>query len=79
MLFRSGVPDLIQHEKNGFLVSINDVESMVQYIKRIVSSQKEIRTMLENAATGIIEHYEYHHLVREIDEIYSRLYETKTK
>jgi len=74
-----GVPDLIQHEKNGFLVSINDVESMVQYIKRIVSSQKEIRTMLENAATGIIEHYEYHHLVREIDEIYSRLYETKTK
>lgn len=74
-----GVPDLIRHEQNGFLVPIDDVEGMIRCIKQIMVSPQATRAMMQNAAAGIIDQYEYHHLVREIDEIYMRLYAIKQK
>jgi len=72
-----GVPDLIKHEQNGFLVSSEDVVGMVQYIKEIARAPEKVRTMMQYAAAGIMEQYEYHHLVQEIDQIYMRLYNAK--
>ena len=73
-----GVPDLIQHEKSGFLVPSNDVEGMVQCINRITSSHQHVKAMMHRAAADIMKKYEYHHLVREIDQIYMRLYYAQT-
>ncbi len=74
-----GVPDLIQHEHTGFTVPSEDVEAMVRYITRVAKESDSLDNLKAAAAEEIYAKYEYHHLVREIDQLYSRLCFEKTR
>ncbi|HQI50131.1 MAG TPA: glycosyltransferase [bacterium] len=74
-----GVPDLIQNERTGFTVPSDDVEAMVRYITRVTQAPESLGDLKKAAEEEIYAKYEYHHLVREIDQLYSRLYFNKTR
>lgn len=74
-----GVPDLIQHERTGFMVPCDDVEAMVRHITWIVQAPESLHAMLAAAEAEMYAKYEYHHLVKEIDQLYSRLYLEKSR
>jgi len=40
-----GVPELIDHGKNGFLTNVGDVEMMAKYAVEILSDEKRLREM----------------------------------
>jgi len=61
-----GVPELIEHGKNGMLAAVGDVEAMAKYAIELLSDDARLKTMGENArfeaqsrfcSTGIIPRY----------------------
>ena len=62
-----GIPELIEHEKNGFLAKVGDVETMAKYAIQLLSDDERLRKMGELArweaqsrfcSTKIISQYE---------------------
>jgi len=68
-----GVPELIEHGKNGMLAAVGDVETMAKYAIELLGDDTRLKTMGENArfeaqsrfcSTGIIPRYvEYYEKV----------------
>jgi len=52
---------------------------MVRYITRVAKESDSLDNLKAAAAEEIYAKYEYHHLVREIDQLYSRLCFEKTR
>jgi len=69
-----GVPDLIHHDHTGYLVSIDDVSGMVHFIKQITKQPERTENIKREAAASVINQYDYRRMVREIDQIYTRLF-----
>ncbi len=44
-----GIPDAVDHEKTGFLVALNDVDSLVSYLKFFIDNPEEVKIMGEAA------------------------------
>jgi len=62
-----GVPELIEHGRNGMLAAVGDVETMAKYAIELLSDEARLKTMGENArfeaqsrfcSTSIIPRYE---------------------
>lgn len=43
-----GITNLIEHEKNGFLVKCGDIENMAKYVEKILLDDKVRNSMIEN-------------------------------
>jgi N-acetyl-alpha-D-glucosaminyl L-malate synthase BshA len=62
-----GLPEVIEHGKNGFMAEVGDIETMAQYAIDLLSDESRLRTMAQQArasaqarfcASKIIPHYE---------------------
>jgi N-acetyl-alpha-D-glucosaminyl L-malate synthase BshA len=66
-----GIPDIIRHERNGFLVS-NDEEALA-YLNQIISSPEIALQIGRNAYQYSKDHLSLEKVVEETDEIYGTL------
>jgi N-acetyl-alpha-D-glucosaminyl L-malate synthase BshA len=62
-----GLPEVVEHGKNGFMAEVGDVETMAQYAIDLLSDENRLQTMAQQArasaqarfcASKIIPHYE---------------------
>jgi L-malate glycosyltransferase len=62
-----GLPEVIEHGKNGFMAEVGDIETMAQYAIDLLSDESRLRSMAQQArasaqarfcASKIIPHYE---------------------
>ncbi len=66
-----GIPQIIWHGKNGFLVAPGDVTGLVKVLGRVVKDRSLFLEMGREASDFIRKHYSLEHMV----EKYERLYE----
>lgn len=65
-----GVRDLIKHGKNGFLTSVDDVESFAGYVMMLIND-KELRERMGNAGyNSVINLYSKQRLVDDVKKLY---------
>ncbi|MDQ8738348.1 glycosyltransferase family 4 protein [Paenibacillus sp. LHD-38] len=69
-----GNRDLIKHEKNGFVVDINDSSSFAYYIEKLFNSE-ELRRLFSERNKNIIENYS----VEKINIVTSQIYSNYLK
>ncbi|HEX2047404.1 MAG TPA: glycosyltransferase [Acidimicrobiales bacterium] len=63
-----GIPDLVQHDWNGWLFRANDPEDLARRLDRIVSDPRSLRAVRRNVLPpkGVVEH------AVELEELYAR-------
>lgn len=69
-----GIPEIIDHEINGFLVEPNDTGELSSAIIRLLSDKKEMNRMGKNARKKVEEVYDWNKLVFRILEVYEELW-----
>jgi glycosyltransferase involved in cell wall biosynthesis len=71
-----GIPEIIRHGENGFLVEREDVDSLVRYTQRLIDDENERRRMGERARM-IVEQRFTAQPVRRLEEVYEALTEKR--
>lgn len=68
-----GLPEVVQDGHTGYVVELNDVDSMVEKLYELVSDGGKRRRFGENGRKFVQEHYEWKQNVDEMEQIYLKL------
>lgn len=71
-----GIPDLVEHKKNGFLVGPGDVNGTSLAIKRLLID-REMRDEMGRMGRTMAQNFTVEGMVEKIDALYSSLYQKK--
>jgi glycosyltransferase involved in cell wall biosynthesis len=72
-----GIPDLVEHGVNGFLVSPGDVLELSNTIKKIVKDKKLAHEMAEKGRKRITEQFSAEAMVQSIEKVYNECLNAK--
>ena len=67
-----GIPEIIRHGENGFLVERDDLEGLVHYTSLLIENEVLRRTMGDRARAMVEEHFTTLP-VRKLEQAYDRL------
>lgn len=67
-----GIPEVIRHGENGYLVEKEDIDSMIGYVEKLISNPL-LRTKMGNKARQLIEEYFTHQPVKDLENMYEEL------
>ncbi len=70
-----GVPEVIEHGKNGFLAQVGDVETMARYALDILSDEKRLREMGKMARWEAQSRFCTSRIIPEYEKFYDRVLE----
>ena len=71
-----GIPEIINHADNGFLVNRDDLESLVYYTKKLIEDEN-LRHAMGNRARQVVKEKFTHKPIRKLEEIYHSLLSNK--
>ncbi|MEE8300727.1 MAG: glycosyltransferase family 4 protein [Desulfatiglandales bacterium] len=71
-----GIPDLVEHKKNGFLVGPGDVNGTSLAIKRLLID-REMRDEMGRMGRAMAQNFTVEGMVKKIDALYSSLYQER--
>lgn len=67
--YHSGIPELVIHEKTGFLVPERDSQAITELINRIASNQYDLALIAKNAREHVIANFNNRKLIQQLDTI----------
>src|SRR5437016_6351628 len=70
-----GVPEVIEHERTGYLAQVGDVETMARYAIEILSDEKRLREMGKQARWEAQAHFCTSRIIPEYERFYERVLE----
>lgn len=77
--FRSGgIPEIVQHERTGFLTEVNDVEAFVSYILELKGS-KQLEDHMGSRGGEVVQQFSIENYVEQVEDLYHRLLERKKR
>ncbi len=68
-----GVPEVIEHEKSGFLAAVGDVEAMASYAVGILSDEQKLRKMGEQCRAAAKARFCTSKIIPQYEEFYRRV------
>jgi glycosyltransferase involved in cell wall biosynthesis len=68
-----GIPELIQHGENGYLIEPGDIEGLTKSLEILIHDQNTIVTMGEKNRTLIHNQFDINMLMKELSHMYQRL------
>ena len=68
-----GVPEVIEHEKSGFLAEVGDVEAMASYAVGILSDEQKLRKMGEQCRAAAKSRFCTSRIIPQYEEFYRRV------
>jgi glycosyltransferase involved in cell wall biosynthesis len=71
-----GIPDLVKHGHNGFLVAPGDVNGLSLAIKRLIED-KQLRLKMGANGRAMARNYGVAEMIKKIDDLYTSLYQEK--
>lgn len=72
-----GVPEVIDHERSGFLAEVGDVDTMARYAIEILSDEKRLREMGKTARWEAQSRFCASKIIPEYERFYERVLERK--
>ena len=69
----SGIPDIVQHDRTGWLFEPDDENTMAELIVHALSGSKEVDRVVDAARVKARQYYNSHRYGREAAEAYSDL------
>gem|GEM_PF-199504 len=75
----SGIPEMVEEGKNGFLVPVGDPEALARAVSRVLGDGKLAKKMGAAGRKLVKERFTIQHTVTGLEELYQRLLESKTK
>lgn len=63
--------DLINHDFNGYLVEVDDVENTTKYLTKLIENDQDMKRFSENTLNKI-ERYKLENVIKDMDNIYMK-------
>jgi L-malate glycosyltransferase len=70
-----GVPEVIEHEKSGFLADVGDVDTMARYAIDLLNNQDRLREMGKQARAVAMDRFCSTKIVKQYEDFYLRVLE----
>ena len=70
-----GIPEVIEHGKNGFIVELGDTDAVAKYAVQILSDEQNLAKFREQAFASVAKRFNSEDIVKQYEEIYYRLTE----
>ncbi|MDF1590718.1 MAG: glycosyltransferase family 4 protein [Desulfobacterales bacterium] len=67
-----GIPDLVRHKQNGFLVNPGDSKGLAYYIEKLLAD-RQLRIQMGGRGQELSQHYSVRNMVAKIDALYFSL------
>ena len=64
-----GIPEIINHQKTGFLVEPNDYEEIIKYIEKLFSDQNLVKKITKNALESVKDEFSWDTITKNFLEI----------
>ena len=74
-----GIPEIIEHNKNGLLVEYNDVKGLSAAIKKLLNDEQLQSEVIKTGYKTVNDRFSMVRYVNDLDEIYERILEQKNK
>jgi len=71
-----GIPDLVKHGHNGFLVGPGDVNGLSLAIKKLIEDE-QLRLIMGAKGRAMARNYGVDEMIKKIDDLYTSLYQEK--
>ena len=68
-----GVPDMIQHKKNGYIASYGSAEDITRGIKWVLEDKKRLKKLSEKARENVLKNYTYEIIGKKYLDLYESL------
>lgn len=73
-----GVPEVVEHEVNGLLVTPNQVEALAQALSSLLAEPQRATQMAQAARQKVVNGYAWEHLVHKLEHLLLNLPQPKT-
>ena len=60
-----GNPEIVQHEKNGFLVSARDTQSLMEVFRKLLSNPELIKTFSQASRKKYLKEFDFSKTIKE--------------
>ena len=60
-----GNPEIVQHEKNGFLVPARDTRSLIEVFRKLLSNPELIKTFSQASRKKYLKEFDFSKIVKE--------------
>ncbi len=64
---------VVEDGENGFTVEPNNVSQLVEKLKSLLSGEKDLEVLGENARATIVEKFDLNHYIRKLEDIYEAI------
>ncbi|MFA7243826.1 MAG: N-acetyl-alpha-D-glucosaminyl L-malate synthase BshA [Patescibacteria group bacterium] len=68
-----GMSEMIDHQKNGFLVEVGETSKMAEYAVQVLTDEREYKKISENAKKKVEENFSVGKIVPQYESLYKRL------
>lgn len=65
-----GIPEVIEHGSNGYLVDLHDVQAVAQYAVELLSDEKKYKQMATNAKESVLRRFTANQVVEQYEKLY---------
>nr|WP_235425194.1 glycosyltransferase [Heyndrickxia ginsengihumi] len=72
--YHSGIPELIRHNDNGFLVEERDVEGLVRTLQIVITTPENWQRITENARKTVLEDFNIERLNNQLIDLFKGNY-----
>jgi len=70
-----GVPEVVEHEKTGFLAEVGDVDAMASYATRILGDEAALRKMGKQCRLAAAECFSAKRIIPQYEDFYRQVLE----
>lgn len=67
-----GISDILQHEKNGLILPVDNPEAITETIRRVTTNQELARVLRENATQFVEGVYDWNIIARQMQEFFDK-------
>ncbi|WP_332648752.1 N-acetyl-alpha-D-glucosaminyl L-malate synthase BshA [Lysinibacillus sp. 54212] len=68
-----GIPEVIEHGVNGYLVDLGDVDAVAKYAIELLSDEEKLMTFRENAMAAVQSKFHSEAIIEQYEQLYEKL------
>lgn len=73
-----GIPDVVEHQKNGFIVTPFDVDHLAKGIQWIISDQENWQKLSQNARQTALDYLDLKKVIQQYQQLYNEVLDSTT-
>lgn len=68
-----GIPEVIEHGVNGYIVELGDTQAVAEYAVQLLQDEQQHAAFRQAALQAVTEHFHQHKIIKQYEDLYERV------